>query len=329
MTSRVGQFCALSGLTATEVSRRPICLLLVLCCLCLMALAPFQAYQFGEEGKIARDGAFAAYLVFGLLLGAYGACTVLTRELRSGTAAAVLAKPVSRDTLFLAKFSGVAVLILGYSVCAIPALLLCEKASPKLYLFERHAAAVLWAVPPAACAVAAVINYRWRRPFASTAFWLLAAMMLLGLFLAALVPDHAAAETSVGGRVITLDRSVQWRLLPAALLVTMALLVLSAISLMLAARFNTVAVVAFSAAALFLGLLSDYLFGGGAARRGSLVALAHRIVPDWQHFWLTDRLVAGGTVQWSYVGVAGAYAALYLAGVLCAGMLLFRAREVK
>lgn len=326
---RLRQFRTLVGLTTLEIVRQPICLLLAATCVLLMALASLQAFHFGEDGKLARDSALAIQLVFGLLLAAYASCTTLSREMQSGTALAVLSKPVSRDMFFLAKFFGVCLIILLFSALATPSVLLSEKGAQKIYVNDPVAVGILLCTPPLSLAVAAAINYRTRRPFVSTAFWLILASVLLGLAVVAARQDPTSSLRFFGsGTVLRAQTAVQWRLIPASLLVTLSLIVIAAIALSLATRLPTVPVITVSATVLLVGLLSDYLFGHTASE--SLPAsIAYRLIPNWQHFWLIDMLTGGGRIPWSYVGLAAVYAILYAGAALGAGMLLFRHSEVK
>lgn len=320
------QFMALARLTALEVIRQPICLILATTSAALMALAAVQSYQFGEDGKFARDSALAIHFFFGLITAAYGACTALSREFKSGTVLAVLSKPVSRNLFFLAKFAGIAALIVVYSACAVSCTLLCEKASPKLYSISWGPLMLVAGSIAAAYVLAGVANFFLRRPFSSTALVLLAAFLLLSLGYTAVTENRAAVSMIVEGHSMQVSTALQWRLLPAGALVTLALLALAAGALCLAAVFDTMPVVLLSVSVLFLGLVSDYLFG---QRAGLVGRLAHRLVPDWQLFWLTDFLTAGGTIPWGYVAQAFVYTVFIVGAFLSAGTLLFAVRETE
>lgn len=320
------QFLALARLTALEVIRQPICLILVTTSAALMALASVQAYQFGEDGKFARDSALAIHFFFGLVTAAYGACTALSREFKSGTVLAVLSKPVSRNTFFLSKFAGIAALIVMYSVCAACCTLLCEKASPKLYVVTWAPILLMAGSVAAAYALAGLADFFLRKPFASTAFVLLLVFLLLSVAFTAVTESRNPVVLMVEGHSQQTVIALQWHLLPAAVLVTLALLALSAGALMLATVFDTLPVMLFSVCLLFLGLISDYLFGKSA---GLIGRLAHRLVPDWQLFWLTDLLTGGGTIPWSYVLQAFVYAGFIIGAFLTAGTMLFGSRETE
>lgn len=321
------QFAALTVFTTLDLVRQPISLLLTATCVVLMALASMQSFQFGEAGKFARDSGLALQFVFGLLAGAYGACTTLSGEIRNGTALVVLSKPVGREMFFTAKFAGLASFVCLFSACAIPACILTERAAPELYVTDRLSLLLLLGSVPAALAVAALVNHRWGRPFSSTAFWFLLLFLLFGLGLTTFLHGRVSWAECEHIHSPSEHFVVYWRLLPAGFLVTMALIVLSGIALALATRLTALPVMSISAGVLFLGLLSDYLLAGAGS--GPLAAVLHAILPNWQHFWMADALSGGGTIPWRYVAIAGTYAACYLATALAGGLLLFRNREMR
>lgn len=314
------QLWLVSHLTALETMRQPVCLLLTATCLSLMALLPLLiAYQFGEDGKLVRDSALALHSVFGLCVAGYAAGSALSREIRSGTAATILSKRITRETFFLAKFLGVCAVVLFFSLCAAIGTLLSERAAPKMHIADSLTGGLFAAVPAVAFAAAGIVNYRRRTSFVTNAFaWLLGLLALVFVVTAAL--DRAGRWTSFGSLMA-------WRLLPASVLVTLLLVALSAIALSLSTRLSPAPALGLLAAVFALGLMSDHVFGRFAA--GSVpAAVLYGVIPNWQHFWLADALTGGGTISWSYVALAGAYAALYIAGVLFLGLLAFRRAEI-
>jgi ABC-type transport system involved in multi-copper enzyme maturation permease subunit len=252
----------------------------------------------------------------------------ILRELRSGTAAAVLSKPVGRHMLFLAKYTGVAVVTVLYSIAAMGATLLSERVDEK-FVYTRtmtgsfmdwQTGALLTAAPFVALLVAGIVSYRTRRAFGSSAFVLLI-LSVLTVFVVSGFFDRI-------GNWAPFDYQVDWRLLPAGLLLTLALLVFAAIAAGLSSRFNTVVTLVACVVILMVGLVSDYMLGRYAG--GSwLAAGLYRIVPNWQHFWMSDALSGGGHIPWDYVGKAAAYAGLYTGSMLCLGLAVFNRAEVR
>ena len=329
MMLRIKQFLAMAGLTALEALRQPICLLLTAGCVVLIAAAPLTImHMFGEDGKQVRDSAFALHFVFGLFVAGHAAGTMLSREIRSGTASAVLSKPVSRELFFLSKFAGITVVILVFSTCATLATLLSERVAEKFYysdgltgyIMDGPTGAMLFAAPFAACLAAALINYRLKRPFASSAFMMILVFLLLVLVISGFFERN--------GRWLPYNFHLDLRIIPVSILITTALVVLSALALTISTRFDIVPAMILCSVIFMIGLMSDYIFGRHAAGSG-LSAFLYTITPNWQNFWTADALSGGGHVPWKYVYNAGLYAVVYSSGILCLGMLSFRHTEMK
>jgi hypothetical protein len=320
---RARQFMALAGLTAAECVRQPVHLLLTTTAVVLTGLAPMLAmHQFGEEGRLARDAGLALQLTIGLAVAVTAASAALSRERIEGTSGALLSKPVGRTVVFFGKYAGVAVVVTGFSVCALLATLMGERVSERFldtpsftgFVTDYPTGIRLLLAVPAAYAVAGAINYLTRRPFASVAF-----RSLLGLLGLALVLGAFLDRT---GRPAAFGFQMDWRIVPAALLVTFALLAMAAFALTLSVRLGAVPTLAVCAALLALGLVSAYLF-----RDEGAATTLYRVTPDWQHFWMPDALRSGGTIPGSYVVQAGLYGACWTTAVLCFGAWLFRRSE--
>ena len=315
------QFWTLAALTALEAVRRPICLLLTTTCIVVTGLSPLLfIYQFGEEGKLVRDSSLALHVFFGILIAGYAACSSLSREIRNGTASAVLSKPVGKIVFFLAKFFGVTAVIVAFSVCAICATLLSTKTGNEAFITDWVTAGLLFAAPALSYLLAALANYFAKRPFVSTAFGVQVLMLILAVGVAALLEQTGESVSRV--------RMLQWRIIPASLLSTMACVVIAAIAVSLATRLRAVPTLIICGIVFLLGLVSDHFFGR-VAGDSRIFAFLYAMVPNWQHFWVADALTGNGIVPWAYVAHVGAYGALYLAGVLSLGILSFRNVEIK
>lgn len=102
------RFWALARTAAVEVLSEPLTVILFLCAtLAVHALPAFHYHQFGEPGRLARECGLSSLLVFGLFFAVPAASRAIGREIESGTAAAALARAVSRPLFFCAKTFGV------------------------------------------------------------------------------------------------------------------------------------------------------------------------------------------------------------------------------
>ena len=174
-------------------------------------------------------------------------------------------------------------------------------------------------------------NYFARRPFVPNA-----TLYLVGLITLAFIIINFVNKD---GEFQKFGTGTDWRLIPAALLIMLALWLLAAIALACSTRLDMIPTLAICTAVFLIGLMSDYLFGRalepGVKTTGFWQTIGlwissglYTIIPNWQLFWLSDALEKGRTIPWSYVGKALAYVAGYLGAALIAAMLLFEEREL-
>jgi hypothetical protein len=122
---------------------------------------------------------------------------------------------------------------------------------------------------------------------------------------------------------------VDWRLIPAGILILFALWILAAVAVACSTRLDMIATLAICSAIFLVGLMSDYFFGLPADKGSWWASALYSIVPNWQLFWLADALETGkNTFQWAYVGKALGYAVCYTGAALAVGVALFEEREL-
>src|SRR6201747_942703 len=91
-----------------ELIRQPVFLLLMTGSVMFeIFLAVPYYFAFGDEPKLVENSVLAVMLLSGLFGAVLSASSSLAREIRSGTALAVLSKPVGRAQFLLAKFVGI------------------------------------------------------------------------------------------------------------------------------------------------------------------------------------------------------------------------------
>ncbi len=321
MRTACRQFGAIAWMTAIQELRQPILLLISMSGgITILLLPVLIAHQFGEDGKLVRDSGLALYFVFGLPFCVFAADT-LRRERANGTAAITLSKAVRPELFFLAKYCGIAMLTLGYAVAMTAAILLADRIAPRVYLADLRMYRVLVALITTALTGAGIWNLLTRRSFCSAA----AIGWLTALGLAVLIATRIEGAVDAG---LTFARPLQWRLVPAALLIGTALLMFAAIAAVLSTYLKPAPSVALCFAILIIGLLSDYAFGRFASA-SSAAAVAYRLTPNWQHFWTADWLTAGGVIPGVLLQNAVSYAGLYGLGVLALGIACWRHTEIK
>lgn len=312
---------ALAGATWLETLRQPVTLLLWLAMISTAVFLPMiTSHTLGETERVITDTMLALHLLLGMLLGGFAACHSLAGEIRRGTAATALVKPVSRSVFFLGKYTGIAAVVAAFSVTATAAGLIARRSVLEPYSLDLWAALPLLIATIAALATAGAVNFFTRRPFVSDAVRLVTVFVWLAFVLTGFVNSEGRAQPFGAGYSVPHAAAFA--------LVGMAALTLSALALTLASRLEVAPTVSICAAIVLLGMMSDYLLGrhAGASR---IAAVLYAIVPNWQHFWMADALHLEQPIPAAYLGAAAAYAALYLLGVLCLGIVFFRHTEVK
>src|SRR5512134_1453323 len=103
------QFVTIAANALMELVRQPVFLLLTtVSAVFVVFLASIPYFGFGDDPKLVKESALAVMLLAGLLGAVLSASNSVAREIRTGTALAVLSKPVSRAQFILAKYAGVA-----------------------------------------------------------------------------------------------------------------------------------------------------------------------------------------------------------------------------
>lgn len=314
------QFGAITWMTAIQALRQPVLLLVTVSGSVAMLLLPVLiAHQFGEDGKLVRDSALALYLMFGLPFCVFAADS-LRRERSDGTASVTLSKAVRPELFFLAKYAGIALLTIGYATIMTATVILSDRIAPRTYLADLRLYYLLAALIAPVLAGAGIWNLLTRRSFCATAWlgWMLA--LLLALAVASQIKGAAGPE-------LTFTRPLQWRIVPAGMMIGAALLVFAAVAATLSTHLKPVPAVVICFLVLLGGLFSDYLLGRFAPTSFA-AATAYRMLPNWQHFWSADWLTGGGVVPAGVLVNCLIYAALYTSGVLALGVAVWRHTEI-
>jgi len=318
-------FCSLSLIHTRTLLRYPVCMLISFAVAALTLMLPLAfAHTFGDTAtRLARDGGLAFQLVAGIAFAAYAACSLTGQARQSGTEAMILVKPVAPAALFLARYAGMALVLLIFSATSAVATLLAQRIAEAFspdtgWRIDLTTAAGAVVCIVLACALGALADAGRRETFHTTAFCLLPVLLAAT---AVLTGFHDRAGNWRGSIHYTLDFST----LISALLIAAGLLLFAAIALTLAMRLTPASVAATCFMLLAAGLSVDWLLAGKlttATTRAAVLAL----IPNWQHFWtpatrLTDPVslpLLAGTLL---------YAALYTAAILTLGCRLFQHSE--
>src|SRR5271168_1741908 len=161
------QFITIASNAFMELVRQPVFLLLMtMSALFEVFLACVNYFGFGDEPKLVKNSALAVMLLAGLFGAVLSASASVAREIRSGTALAVLAKPVGRAQFLLAKYAGLALALTVLTYVNMIGVLLASRMAFDAYGKTDVAALGIFGAGVAlAYALAGFSNFFLRRPF--------------------------------------------------------------------------------------------------------------------------------------------------------------------
>jgi len=306
-----------------ELIRQPVFLLLMTGSLLFeIFLAVPYYFAFGDEPKLVNNSVLAVMLLSGLFGAVLSASASLAREIRTGTALAVLSKPVSRAQFLLAKFAGLAAALTVLTYVNMVGVLIASRMAFDAYgKTDLPAIGILAAGIAGAYALAGFSNFFLRRPFVSNAVLGMVGLTTLAAFL---IFQFTTQQESMGTTA-----HVDWRLVPAGVLILFALWIIAALAIACSTRLDTIPTLAICTALFLLGLMSDYFFGQRAEAGQWWASTLYSLIPNWQLFWLADALDMGkSTFHWGYVAKAFGYMVGYAGAALAVAMALFEEREL-
>jgi ABC-type transport system involved in multi-copper enzyme maturation permease subunit len=317
------QFVTIAVNAFMELVRQPVFLLLMTVSVVFeIFLATPYYFAFGDESKLVKNSALAVMLLSGLLGAVLTASASLAREIRSGTALVVLSKPVGRAQFLLAKFIGLALALTVLTYVNLIGILLASRMAFDAYGSTDMVALGIFA---AGLAIAYLLggfsNFFLRRPFVSDATISVVFMLTLAFIVISFFNNKGQSQDFAAG--------VDWRLVPAAMLVLFAVWILAGLALACSTRLEVIPTLAICSGLFLLGLMSQYLFAEKAKAGSWVASVLYTVTPNWQLFWLADALDTGKQVYyWGYVGKALGYAVCYIGAALSVAVILFEDREL-
>jgi len=317
------QFFTIASNAFMELVRQPVFLLLMTGSAAFeIFLAVPYYFAFGKEPELVKNSTLAVMLLAGFLGAVLSATASLAREIRTGTVLAVLSKPVGRAQFLLAKYLGLiaALAVLAYANL-LAALLASRMAFDSYGSTDMFALGLFALALVIAYALGGFSNYFLRRPFVADAVFSLLLTLTIAFVVINFYTKDAKPQVFATG--------VDWRLVPAGILLLFAVWILAGVALACSTRLDIIPTLAICSGLFLLGIMSDYLFGRAANHGSWIASILYTITPNWQNFWLADALESeSSTFHWAYVGKAFIYVLCYAGAVLSAAVILFEEREL-
>ena len=307
-----------------EVAQQPVYLLLMAgsCFFCVfLSVVPY--FGFGDDIQMVKTSTLAVMLLTGLFGAVLCASSSVAREIRSGTALAVLSKPVGRARFLLGKYAGLSGALALLVFANLVACLLASRMAYDAYGSADTFSFALYCLGGllAAFVVGGFLNYFLQLRFVITT---VIAMVILTTAMSAIIFMSEPATTGASAD----PRLVDWRLISASVLILFAVLILTALALACSTRLELMPTLAVCSGVLFLGLMSDWLFLGRVDGGSWWASILYTVTPNWQNFWLADVLEGEGAIPTRYIGQAFGYLVGYVGATLSVALWLFEDREL-
>jgi ABC-2 type transport system permease protein len=259
------QLTTIARNTFIEAIRQPIFFVLVILCGIAQIFNTWNtAFQMGysDSSEVAGDNKFlfeiglATIFVCGVLLAAFVATAVVSREIENKTVLTVVSKPVSRPTLIFGKYAGISgAMILALVPMMIFLLLGLRHGVMSTAADDLDQPVILFASLAVVLALGVSVwcNFFYGWYFTQTFMLLLAPGMVAAYILVLLLSKRWHFQP------ITHDLKVQT--LFACFSLALALLVLTAVATAVSTRLGQVMTIVICSGVFLFGLLSNYLIG--------------------------------------------------------------------
>lgn len=303
-----------------ELVRQPIYLILMTSSVVfIFFLSNIYYFGFGEDPKMVKENGLAVVFLSGLFCAVFGAANTVSHEIRSGTALAVLSKPVSRSQFVISKFVGVAAAVtLGAFANLIP-LLLTSRLAFDVYGDPQFIPIIIfYSCVLLSFMVAGFSNYFLGRHFVMDGVFSLLFFVLLAFTVINFIDKD--------GKLQSFGADIDWRLCGIVLLLTFALWMLTGIAVVSSTRLELVPSLAIVTLFFLVGLMSDYLFG--QQQHTLWGKFFYTVLPNWQLLWLPDTLEEHKSIPLSYILNALLYALTYLGAMIGVSIIAFQDREL-
>jgi ABC-2 type transport system permease protein len=319
----MGRIITIARNTFTEVIRQPIFFILLMLASMMIALGPaFSFFTLLQGDRLLKDTGLATMLLTCLLLGAFSASGVVSREIQNKTAATVLSKPAGKVSFIVGKFLGIAgtITVAIYIMSII--YLITLRYGVKLAAYEDPDRPVIVFLILAfflTFVFGIISNYFFGKNFCSAAVTSAVPAFTFAFIVLCFISPKWSMQAFAD--------KIQWQLLLGSLLITFASFVLTALAVALSTRLQLVPALTISFLFFILGLMSDYMFLK-LSSSNIFVRAVYALIPNLQYFWIADALVAEKSVSAGYVFAVLLYMTAMITAILSFGAYLFEEKEL-
>lgn len=320
----------IAGNAFTETVRQPIYgVVLLLTTLLLILCNVISGWTLEDDNMLMKEFGLSTLLMSNLVLAAFSAAGILAREIDNHTALTVISKPIGRPVFILGKYLGLAgALAVAYYLTTIAFLIVVRHRVLEAVSdpYDVPALAFGFGALFLVFAVGGFCNFFYGMQFQSLAVRLAVVLFTL-VALALCIIDREWNLQPFGKEFLDV------RLAVAIFLIFISVMVLTAVALAASTRLGPAMTLLVVLGIAALGMISDYVFGAGAARADTEVAStalksAYHIIPNIGFFWLADVVTELRDIAAGYFFLTLLYGFLWVAAFLGIAVALFQNREL-
>lgn len=308
------QFKAIVGNTVRVTVSDPFFLVLHLALLLFMILlGALPGFTYGEHTRLLRDQAQALLFIAGCLGIVFSCVRVFSLDIQRGTGAILQSRPVSPLCLIGGKWAGIIASVALLEVSGAAAYLWVSEISHKALFLNHFSLALFFGALLLALAAGGIRHYLFGGVYPVAANMILCVVMLGFTGMRVLFSGPAAFD---------------WAGLSCSLMIGFALIAFSAFVLPLAVALNTAAVLGGGGVIFFFGLISEHLLRQ-TLPWASIQRLGRAILPNWQVYWIADRLNESSGMLGRYIFSCGLQSLLLALTFVFIGALIYSRTEIR
>jgi len=324
----LGKFFAIVTNTFTETLRQPVFGVILAISVGLLALTPaLIMFTLDDDNLLLKDIGLSTLLVAGLIIGIFTSASVVSDEIENKTTLTVISKTVSRPLFIVGKFAGIAAAVI-LSQYILTIVLMMTVRHGVIYASRVKHDMVVIILGVAALALTFILGllgnyfYRWR--FSSFAILL---ATIFGTFVMAILvfldPTWSYSPPK---------DNLPWELLPPVVLIVLAVLILTAVSMVTATRFNLSMSLFICVLFFILGIMLEHWLGPVARDPETywdyLAWIPLTVIPSISFFVVTNVIYQDLPIPSNYIAQSAIYAFFYVTACLMFAVAMFQRREI-
>ncbi len=239
--------------------------------------------------KLLRDQSQALLFLIGCLGIIFGYIRVITDDIRRGAGPILMSRPIGSFCLIAGKWAGIASSIILLHVSGLVSYLLVSEISYDSDFLNTSCLVLYFATIGAGLMLSGIRHYVLRGSYVFYANLILVSLLCLLLLV----------RVSSSG-----SDFFDWRGIESGIMIAGGILAFSAVLLPVAVIADSAVVLTIGIIVFLFGLISEYLISTSLGP-GIVTNVIKSILPNWQYYWVADRLVDNQHVPLGYFGICG------------------------